>query len=90
MDGVRSQHMITNIKFAQKVFSEAQETFKRLNSLLLDAQQSLPPAEFNALRKGIGYVVGYLYTDVQAPIYKSHPELEPLELRRSSNEQGEI
>jgi hypothetical protein len=82
--------MITNKEFAQKVLSEAEETFKRLNSLLLDAQESLPPAEFNALRKGIGYVVGYLYTDVQAPIYKSHPEMEPPELRRSSNEQGEI
>jgi hypothetical protein len=33
-------------------------------------------------RRGcFNFVMGYLYTDVLAPIYKQHPSLEPPELK---------
>jgi hypothetical protein len=48
----------------------------------MKAQELLPPKDFKKLQKGVGFVLGYLYTDVQTPIYKMHPELEPPELRK--------
>lgn len=74
--------MIENRDFAIRTLQEAEDCFKKLNGLLLEAQRELPGQEFRALRKGIGSVLGYLYTDVQDPIWKKHPDLEPLEMRK--------
>lgn len=57
------------------------QRFGRLNALLLEAQETVPTDEFNQFRRGIGMVLGYMYTDVDRPIHKMHPDLEPQELK---------
>jgi len=80
--------MISDKQYAARVLSETQECFRRLNQVLLDAQDHLSPDEFARLRGGIGRVLGYLYTDVEAPIHHAHPELEPSNLRGGGNNAG--
>jgi hypothetical protein len=73
--------MLSDKDFATKVLAETAECLRRLNALLLEAQETVPADEFNQLRRGVGRVLGYMYTDVDRPIHKMHPELEPEELK---------
>lgn len=73
--------MLSDKDFATKVLAETTECLKRLNILLLEAQETIPADEFKQLRQGIGMVLGYMYTEVDRPIYKVHPDLEPEELK---------
>ncbi len=81
--------MLSDKDFATKVLAETAECLGRLNALLLEAQETVPTDEFNQLRRGIGMVLGYMYTDVDRPIHKMHPDLEPEEtlLPQLKNEQ---
>jgi hypothetical protein len=78
--------MITDHEFSERVVSETRSCFEKLNSLLHDARSKLPKGEFQALRAGLGLALGHLYTEVEAPIYKRHPDLEPAGLSRPSSE----
>ena len=51
-----------------------------LDNHLRKIQESCSKEDFNVMRKGIGYVMGYLYTDVMEPLWKMHPELRPEEM----------
>jgi len=73
--------MISDKDFATKVLAETGECLRRLNSILLEAQETVPADEFKQLRRGVGMVLGYMYTDVDRPIHKMHPDLEPEELK---------
>ena len=73
--------MLSDKEFATKVLAETAECLRRLNTLLLEAQETVPADEFKQLRRGVGMVLGYMYTDVDRPIHKMHPELEPEELK---------
>lgn len=33
--------------------------------------------EFQAYRRGIGRVMGYMFTEIMTPIYDEHPDLRP-------------
>ena len=73
--------MINDKEFAAKVLDQTSACFKRLNDLLLDAQESLSKKEFDALRLAIGKVLGEMYVEVEQPIHKAHADLEPEALR---------
>ncbi len=51
-----------------------------LDRHLAKLQTHLEPEEFRKLRSGFGLVMGYLWTDVAAPIYAAHPDLKPVQL----------
>ena len=78
--------MISNHDEAAKVLSETDRCFRALNALLTEVQRSLPTAEFDRLRLGIGRVLGYLYTEVEAPIHALHPDLEPPGMREAHDD----
>jgi hypothetical protein len=51
-------------------------------SAKLDAQLALlktqcSDEEFQGYRRGFGYVLGYLFTEIMTPIYAEHPDLKP-------------
>lgn len=73
--------MISDKEFAAKVLEETSTCFKRFNELLVDAQETIPKEEFDQLRIALGMVLGEAFLEVEEPIYKAHPELEPEELR---------
>ncbi|WP_340115226.1 hypothetical protein [Pelagibius sp. 7325] len=73
--------MISNKEFAAKVLEETSTCFERLNDLLLDAQEILSDQEFRELRIAVGKVLGEMYVEVERPIHKAHPNLEPEALR---------
>ena len=33
--------------------------------------------EFQMYRRGIGHVMGYMFTEIMTPIYEEHPDLKP-------------
>ena len=43
-------------------------------------KESCSKEDFEKMRSGIGYVMGYLYTDVMEPLWKMYPELRPEEM----------
>lgn len=52
-----------------------------LNQTIIQVQENCSNNEFEKYRKGAGFVMGYLYLEFLDPIYKMHPELEPLALK---------
>lgn len=73
--------MISDKEFAEKVLGETSACFKCLNDLLFDAQGTLSEKEFRRLRTAVGKVLGEMYIEVERPIHKAHPDLEPEALR---------
>jgi hypothetical protein len=73
--------MISDKEFAARVLEETSGCFKRLNDLLVKAQEYLSEREFNELRLAVGKVLGEMYIEVERPLHKTHPELEPDALR---------
>ena len=51
-----------------------------LDNHLKKLQETCSKDEFEIMRKGIGLVMGYLYTDVMEPLWSMHPELRPNEM----------
>ncbi len=48
-----------------------------LNKLLFEVRASCPKNEFEAIRRGVGQVMGNAYVDIMRPIFGQHPDLEP-------------
>lgn len=53
----------------------------KMNTTLLLIRGQCTEEEFIAYRKGTGLAMGYLYTEVIAPILQEHPDLEPEEMK---------
>jgi len=66
---------------AKQLIDTLDECSERINETIRLVQEKCSDDEFQAYRKAAGFVMGYLYTDVVAPIHKEHPDLEPPELR---------
>lgn len=73
--------MIRDEKLAKEIVAVLDDCSARLNESIRLVQQKCGQEEFEAYRRAAGFVMGYIYTDVVAPIYKVHPHLEPPELR---------
>ncbi len=61
-----------------------------LNTHLLKIKESCEKEDFEKMRKGVGLVMGYLYTDVMQPIWNENPELQPEEMGGSYKVPSEI
>jgi hypothetical protein len=73
--------MIENIEVAKRIVSRMDAISADINELIRDVQSRCSDAEFQAFRQVAGRVMGYIYTDVVAPLHSRHAELEPPELR---------
>ncbi|MCO7223204.1 hypothetical protein [Pleionea sp. CnH1-48] len=73
--------MIKDKELAKKIVAVVDECSKQLNSTICEVKDNCSKDEFNSYRKAAGFVMGYIYTDIVAPIYSKHPELEPDELK---------
>lgn len=73
--------MIKDENIAKKLISVLNDCSSEMNESIRLVQKNCTDEEFNAYREAAGFVMGYMYTDVLAPIYKAHPDLEPEELK---------
>jgi hypothetical protein len=73
--------MIKNYDVARQIVETLDECSKKIDETIRVVQQRCSKEEFEAYRKAAGFVMGYIYTDVVAPLHHKHPDLEPPELR---------
>lgn len=73
--------MIKDKELAAHVITVMDECSERINETIREVQQRCSDDEFSKYRQAAGVVMGYIYTDVVAPLHKQHPELEPEELK---------
>lgn len=78
--------MIRDRKLAEQLIDVLNDCSNRMDKSIRLVQEKCSEEEFIAYRKAAGLVMGYLYTDALAPIYKQHPELEPPELKPPFND----
>ena len=73
--------MIRDKELAKKIVSVVDDCSDRINSTIWEVKNKCSEQEFENYRKAAGIVMGYIYTDIVCPIYSTHPELEPDELK---------
>jgi hypothetical protein len=66
---------------AEQALAALNDASLKMNLTLVLIQQECSDEEFRKYRRGTGFAMGYLYTDVIMPILKEHPDLEPEETR---------
>ncbi len=70
-----------NLETAQEINKLMLECTERLNRSVQLALEGSEPAEFAEYRKTAGNIMGQIFCDVLAPIYKQFPVVKPKELR---------
>lgn len=73
--------MIHSHDIAKQLIDTLDDCSEKINESIRLVQEKCSDEEFQAYRKAAGFVMGYIYTDVVAPLHKEHPDLEPPELR---------
>lgn len=73
--------MIRDRALAKQLIEVLNDCSNKIDKSIVLVQEKCTDEEFIAYRKAAGMVMGYLYTDALAPIYKQHPDLEPPELK---------
>jgi len=73
--------MIKDFDIAAEITGVLDDCSSRINETIRLVQEKCDDEDFKNYRKAAGFVMGYIYTDVVAQIYKDHPDLEPSELR---------
>lgn len=73
--------MISNPTSALEVSKAAEHFLSVLESAFESARSTATPDEFARLKHVVGVVVGTLEVDLLWPLYKQHPDLEPVSLR---------
>jgi hypothetical protein len=57
------------------------DTGKTLNASLTQVQENCSAAEFERYRRIVARIMGEILVEVMNPIYATHPELKPDELK---------
>lgn len=73
--------MVHDHDIAKQLIDTLDGCSERINESIRLVRDKCSDEEFLLYQKAAGFVMGYIYTDVVAPIYKEHPDLEPPELR---------
>ncbi|MDX1914884.1 MAG: hypothetical protein SFU55_04805 [Methylophilus sp.] len=73
--------MINDYKIAIDVLNVLDECSEKINETIRLVQNQCSQEEFEAYRNAAGFVMGYIYTEIVAPLHHKHPSLEPDELR---------
>lgn len=79
----QARKIITNKEVARNILELLNEASANLNSSIHVVLDRCPESEFLAYREAVSKIMADMYFDVMLPIHKSHPELEPEELRIS-------
>ncbi|MCH8544190.1 MAG: hypothetical protein LAT61_11515 [Alcanivorax sp.] len=78
---INGGYMIEDSGIANQVVKILDGCSSKINETIRFVQDNCSNEEFEEYRRAAGFVMGYIYTDVVAPLYHRHPELEPPELR---------
>ena len=62
---------------AKQVAALLEEAIGKLSQALDIAQRSVPPPEYETLRRGAGLAIGRISHELLDPIYEQFPELAP-------------
>lgn len=76
--------MIKDHDIAEQIIDVLDDCSSRINETIRLVQEKCSDEKFQSYRKAARFVMGYIYTDVVAPLHKEHPDLEPPELRQYS------
>jgi hypothetical protein len=68
---------------AHEVLELLNKVSVNLNTSIRVVLHSCPESEFLKYREEVGKIMAEMYFNIMLPIHKSHPELEPEELRTS-------
>jgi hypothetical protein len=66
---------------AEQALAALYDASRKMNLTLMLIMEECSDEEFRRLRRGTGWAMGYLYTDVIRLIEREHPDLEPEEMR---------
>jgi len=78
--------MIRDRDIAKQLIDTLDDCSQRINETIRLVQENCSDEEFRAYRKAAGFVMGYIYTDVVAQLYKEHPDMEPPELKTDTHD----
>jgi hypothetical protein len=67
-------------KLAEETSLMALKMSSTLDKHLRKIMDKCSKEDFEKMRSGVGYVMGYLYTDIMEPIWHMYPELRPTEM----------
>jgi hypothetical protein len=73
--------VISNKATAQLISALMLDFGRRLDASVLSVQETCTPEEFRAYRRAVGKVMGDMLLEVLNPLYVTHPELKPRELK---------
>lgn len=79
--GAREAVVIQDHAIAKQVVGVLDACSKEIDATIRLVQENCTTEEFEAYRKAAGFVMGYIYTEVVAPLHHAHPDLEEPELR---------
>jgi hypothetical protein len=71
--------MIKNREIAQNISELMLDFAERLNKSLYLIKEKCSEEEFKIYRRGVGYILGNISTEVLNELYKEHPHLKPKE-----------
>jgi hypothetical protein len=78
--------MIRDHDIAKQLIDTLDDCSERINETIRLVKEKCSDEEFQSYRKAAGFVMGYIYTDVVASLYKEHPDLEPPELKSDAED----
>ena len=73
--------MIHDKALATQISDMLWEISGQLDRSIAEVQEKCTPEEFRAYRHAIGKVMGELYLEALRPLYKTHPDLEPDDIK---------
>ena len=69
--------MIKDKQVARTAIVMAEAFIAGIHGLLQDAQERCSPAEYEALKRGVGISMGTVDMRLLEPLYRAHPDLIP-------------
>lgn len=72
--------MINDKDIAKEVNQLMLEYGAKLDMSVARVKQKCSAVEFEAYRKAVGKIMGYMLLDVMNPLYENHPDLKPKDL----------
>ena len=71
--------MIKDKVLSQNIIKLMLDISGHLDDSLYEVQERCSTEEFEKYRRGVGYILAYIATEVLNPIYRAHPDIEPEE-----------
>jgi len=72
--------VVQNKAFAKEAVDLLLECANRMDGSVAVARDTCSHAEFEAYRRAVGEVMGIMWDELLAPIFKAYPDLKPKDL----------